>query len=312
MNTLPKSVLSIDISKDYLDIATWPTVQRERVPNSAAGTARIAKRARMLEAMVIFEATSIYDRGLIAELDAAGLAYHRANPRKARDYARSAGFLAKTDRVDADMLASYAAHVPLALAEAVTPERQALRALTDRRAQLVAMRKAEQVRLAQIAPATIRTEVESHIGELASRIAVYDAEIAQALRAQALAAEANWLVSAPGVAAITSATLLALLPELGHRSAKTIAALVGFAPLARESGRRRGKRAIWGGRPVVRKLLFLAARHAARHPAFAPFAQRLTAAGKPRKLVLVAVARKLLIVLNTMIKQQRCFQHAAA
>lgn len=312
MSTLPNSVLSIDISKEVLDTAGWPKPWRKRLPNSGEGIGRIIAEARRRGATVVFEATSIYDRGLLAALDRSGVAYHRANPRKARQFAQSAGFLAKTDRVDAEMLASYAAHVPLRLAEPVPAERLALRALTDRRDQLVGLRKAEQVRLQQIAQPCIRAEVESHIQDLTRRIAGYEAEIAAALQQDALADQARWLVTAPGVATITAAGLLALLPELGQRSAKTIAALVGLAPLARDSGSRRGKRAIWGGRPGVRRLLFLAARHAARHAAFKPFAERLALAGKPRKLVLIAVARKLLIVLNLMLQQRRPFIDAPA
>jgi transposase len=312
MSTLPNSVLAIDVSKAVLDTAGYPKPWRRQLPNTGAGIGRIIAEAKRRGAMVVFEATSIYDRSLLAALDRSGLPYHRANPRKAREYARAAGFLAKTDLVEAEMLASYAAHIPLRLAEPVAAERAALRTLTDRRDQLVEMRKAEQVRLQQTEPPAIRAELESHIGELTSRIAAYEVEIAAALRQDALANPACWLITAPGVATITAAGLLALLPELGHRSAKTIVALVGLAPLAKDSGRRRGKRAIWGGRPAVRRLLYLAARHAARHPAFKVFAARLAAAGKPPKVVLIAVARKLLIILNLKLQQQRPFRDAIA
>ena len=312
MTNLPHQVLSIDISKDHLDTSAWPKPWRRHLPNSSVGIARIIDQAKARGAVVVFEATSIYDRPLMAALDEAGLPYHRANPRKAREYARAAGFLAKTDRVDSDMLASYAAHVPLALAEPVAPERQALRVLTDRRAQLVEMRKAEQVRVQQTSAAAVREEIETHLAELGARIAAYEAQIAAALKQAALAEPAAHLISAPGVGLLTAATLLALLPELGRRSSRRIAALVGLAPLARDSGRRRGQRHIWGGRSGVRRLLFLAARHAARDAAFSGFAARLTAARKGRKLVLVAVARKLLVVLNAMLREQRGFRSVAA
>ncbi len=214
----------------------------------------------------------------------------------------------KTDRVDADMLAAYAASVPLALAEPVPAERQAVRRLVDRRDQLVAMRKAELVRRQQIAEPEIQAELDDHIAGLTQRIAGYEARIDQAMQHDRLAPLRDWLISAPGIGALTSAALIAALPELGARSAKTIAALVGLAPLARDSGKLRGRRAIWGGRARVRRLLFLAARHAMKNPAFKPFAERLIDAGKPRKVVLVAVARKLLIVLNTMLKEQTAFR----
>jgi transposase len=308
MSTLPSQVLSIDISKDHLDTSAWPKPWRRHLRNDADGIARIVAEAKARGALVIFEATSVYDRKLIAAAEAAELPYHRANPRKARDYARAAGFLAKTDRVDGDMLASYAAHVPLPVAEPVPAERQALRALTDRRGQLVELRKAEQNRLQQTSTPAIREEIATHIADLSQRIESYEAQIGEALADDRLARPSAHLVSAPGVGPITAASLIALLPELGHRSARTITALVGLAPFARESGRWRGQRRIRGGRPAVRRLLFLAARHAAQHPAFQAFAERLLAAGKTRKQMLVAVARKLLIALNAMLREDRPFQ----
>lgn len=311
MNTLPLSLLSIDISKDSFDTQAWPKSWRKRLRNED-GIAAIVTEARKREAIVVFEATSIYDRSLIQALDRASLPYHRANPRKARDYARSAGFLAKTDCVDADMLAHYAAHVPLPLTEPVPQMQQELRTLLDRRHQLVEMRKAEEIRLQQTGKSPIATEIEEHIRSLELKIETYDAKIARALEKPELATPASHLKSAPGIGPITAATLLALLPELGRRSAKTIAALAGLAPLARESGRFRGKRRIYGGRPAVRRLLFLAARHAAKHRAFQTFAQRLEATGKARKLILIAIARKLLIALNAMMKENRPFHDALA
>ena len=166
------------------------------------------------------------------------------------------------------------------------------------------------MRRQQIADPEIGAEVDEHIAALSQRIGGYEARIAEAVRHHKLAPIKDWLISAPGIGPITSAGLIACLPELGTRRAKTIAALVGFAPLARDSGKLRGRRAIWGGRPRVRRLLFLAARHAMKHPAFKPFADRLLHAGKPRKVVIVAVARKLLIVLNAMLKEQRAFREA--
>ena len=143
MTTLPQSILAIDISKHHLDVSTLPDRRRWRADNDRAGIDGLVKEAHQRGATVIFEATSIYDRALIEALDDSGLPYHRANPRKARQFARAAGFLAKTDRVDGDMLAAYAAGVPLALAERVPVERQAVRRLVERRDQLVAIRKAE-------------------------------------------------------------------------------------------------------------------------------------------------------------------------
>lgn len=308
MSTLPHAIVSIDIAKDHLDTYGWPTAWRRRLPNTAAGIAAIVNKARQLRAFVIFEATSVYDRPLMAALEHAGLAYHRANPRKAREFAKAAGFLAKTDRVDAAMLAEYARRIPLAAAEPICPARQVLRQLVDRRDQLVGLRKQEATRLKQIGDAAIRAEMETLLSEIEARIAAYEARIRAHLKAHpALAHAARLLASAPGVALITAASLLALLPELGRRPAKAITALVGLAPLARDSGRWRGQRRIWGGRRKLRALLFLAARHAARHAAFADFAKRLADAGKPLKKIRIAVARKLLLALNAMLSQNRPF-----
>jgi len=313
MHTLPHAIVSIDISKDHLDTHGWPTVWRRRLANDAAGVAAIVKKASQDGAFVVFEATSVYDRKLMAALDKAGLAYHRANPRKAREFAKAAGFLAKTDRVDAAMLAEYARRIPLAPAEPACPARQALRQLVDRRDQLVGLRKQEATRLKQIETAAIRTEMETMLAEIETRIETYEAHIKAHLEAHPeLAHPARLLASAPGVALITASSLLALLPELGRRSAKAITALVGLAPLARDSGRWRGQRHIWGGRRKLRVLLFLAARHAAKHPAFAPFAKRLEQAGKPIKKIRIAVARKLLLALNAMLSENRPFQDRTA
>jgi transposase len=301
-------VLSIDISKDSLDTDAWPKPWRHRLGNDAQGIAAIVAEAERRKAFVVFEATSIYDRALMAGLDAAGVAYHRANPRKARDFARSSGFLAKTDRLDTAMLCQYARSIVLRPSEPVAPERQALRALIDRREQLVSMRKQERTRRHQIADETIRAEVSENIAHLTRQIAAYEKQIKAHLKAHSeLFKCVQLLSSAPGVALVTAASLVAFLPELGRRSAKAISALVGVAPLARDSGRMRGQRRIWGGRRAVRSLLFLAARHAEKNAAFEPFAQRLKDKGKPPKKVRIAVARKLLIVLNTMIDQGRPF-----
>lgn len=308
MSTLPSSVLSIDISKDHLDTSAWPTAWRHRLSNDADGIGRVVAESRRRKCLVVFEATSIFDRSLMHALDEAGICYHRANPRKARDFARSSGFLAKTDRLDADMLAEYGRSVPLRIAEPVARERQVLRAFIDRRQQLVHMRKQEATRLKQIGDAMISEEMTASIAALSQRIKDYEKKIRAHLKAHpSLLRAVQLLSSAPGVQLVTAASLVALLPELGRRSAKAISALTGVAPLARDSGRLRGKRMIWGGRRNVRSLLFLAARHAALHPAFRDFAQRLKDKGKAVKQIRIAVARKLLIVLNDMIANTRPF-----
>jgi transposase len=308
MSTLPSSVLSIDISKDFLDTSGWPTVWRRRLANDKAGIERIVSEARRRGAFVIFEATSVFDWPLMKALDEAKLSYHRANPRKARDFARSSGFLAKTDRLDADMLAEYGRTVALRVSEPIAPERKSLRALIDRRQQLVFMRKQEATRLKQVSDAAICCEMEASIAEIGQKVVAYEDKIRAHLKAHPhLLETVRLLSSAPGVALVTAASLVAYLPELGHRCSKAISALVGLAPLARDSGRLRGKRKIWGGRRNVRCLLFLAARHAEKNPAFKDFAERLRAKGKAIKQIRIAVARKLLVVLNDMIAGNRPF-----
>jgi transposase len=304
-------ILAIDISKDHLDTDALPSPWRRRLKNDADGIAVIVATARQRHAFVVFEATSVYDRRLMAALEAAHVPFHRANPRKAREFARAAGILAKTDSVDAAMLAQYAARLDLKAHRPLPDSRKALRILVDRRAQLVEMRKQEQTRLQQTDDADVRAEMTAAVAGIAARIAIYDAKIKALLQADPqLKQAARLLITSPGVAALTAATLLAHMPELGHASAKSIAALAGLAPLARDSGRWRGQRRIWGGRRQVRRLLFLAARHAAKSPRFSAFADKLRHAGKAPKAVLIAVARKLLVALNAMLKTQTHFAPA--
>lgn len=304
-------ILAIDISKDHLDTDARPAPWRQRLKNDEDGIACVVERARRTEALVVFEATSVYDRRLMAALEAARVPFHRANPRKAREFARAAGILAKTDRVDAAMLAEYGARLDLKAHVPVPESRKALRALTDRRAQLVEMRKQEQTRLKQTDDPEIGAEMAAAIAELAARISAYDAKIKALLKTDPdLHKAAALLITSPGVAVLTTATLLAHMPELGRTSAKTIAALAGLAPLARDSGRWRGQRRIWGGRRPVRRLLFLAARHAAKSPRFKGFADKMKLAGKARKAILIALARKLLVALNAMLKAAKPFDSA--
>jgi transposase len=304
-------ILAIDISKAHLDTDALPSPWRQRLNNDVDGIARVVAHARRGNAFVVFEATSVYDRRLMAALEAAQVPFHRANPRKAREFARASGILAKTDKVDAAMLAQYAARLDLKAHLPLPENRKALRILVDRRAQLVEMRKQELTRLKQTEHADVRAEMAAAIAEIAVRISVYDAKIKALLKTDPdLCKAADLLITGPGVAALTAATLLAYMPELGRTSAKTIAALAGLAPLARDSGRWRGQRRIWGGRRPVRRLLFLAARHAAKSARFKGFADRLRQAGKAPKAVLIAVARKLLVALNAMLKAQMPFASA--
>ena len=280
--------IGIDVSKDHLDIFDRTS---RRIANTGP---EIAAMVAGLETprLVLFEATGRYDRHLMAALQAAGIGFARVNPIQARAFARATGRLAKTDRLDARMLAAMAQALSPAVREPADPQRQSLAELHRRRAQLVGCRQQERTRLHTAAGAAA-VSIGDHIGWLNDHIAAIEAEIATLLR------------SIPGVGTVTANALIALLPELGRRSAKTIAALAGLAPVNRDSGTWRGRRTIAGGRPEVRRALYMAALTASRSSS--PFAQRfnqLTARGKPAKLALIAVARKLLVTANAILATQ--------
>jgi transposase len=234
------------------------------------------------------------------------------NPRQVRDLARATGRLAKTDRLDAEAIAHFA--------EAVRPEprplpdaaAQTLSALVARRRELVALRTAEKNRLRQTEAAWVRRDLAASIDALAERIVAIDQEIDQHVKGSPIwRAQENLLKSVPGVGPIVARTLIAELPELGRLGRRKIAALVGVAPLSRDSGTMRGKRAIWGGRPTVRATLYMAAVTAARcNPVIATLYTRLRSAGKPAKVALVACMRKLLTILNAIARDHRSWQNA--
>jgi transposase len=264
---------------------------------------------------VVFEATGGYDRLLAEALAAAGVPFSRVNPRQARNFARAMGGLGKTDKVptpcgrphgdpgDARLLAEFGAKLtPPATALGDAP-RRALQAQAARRRQLVEMRKPEATRLQQTAAAELRADIADHLAELQYRIAQVERRMQAIVLADPNSGElVRQLQTVPGVGPSVALTLIAELPELGQLDRRRIAALAGPAPLARDSGLRAGRRTIRGGRPVVRTLLYLAAFQASRHdPTFRAFRTRLQQTGKPVKVAIVAIARKLLTVLNAML-----------
>ncbi|MBX9907621.1 MAG: transposase [Beijerinckiaceae bacterium] len=303
--TIQPCFIGIDISKARLDVFDGRHRRLANRPDAIAGFLAGLDRERCF---VVFEATGPYDGPLHAALAAADIRFARVNPARARAFARAAGLLAKTDAVDARMLALMGEALALSPDEPRDEARLALAALAARRDQLVAMRAAERVRLKAAA---------DHIGSLArhlrfldDEIAALDRALAEAVRADPGLAEADALLrSAPGVGPVTAATLAALMPELGRRGPKTIAALAGLAPVNRDSGRHRGKRSITGGRSRVRRALYMAAIAAVRsNPRFKAFYQAVLDRRAAAKIALVAVARKLLVVLNAMIKNKTAFQ----
>jgi len=307
--TIPPDVVGIDVSKHTLDVFDAGLGRSETLANTAGAAAALAKELAALDRFVVMEATGRYDTRLRRALEAGGVAYARVNPSQARDFARAAGFLAKTDRVDARMLARLGQTLRPRPAEPADTARERLGRLHRRRDQLVAMRKQERARLSDLCEDDLLEDLQRHLAWLNAEIAVLDKRIAQAITADpGLTRTCRIVRSLPGVGPVTATTLVALVPELGRRSPKTIAALAGLAPLNRDSGLHRGKRTIRGGRRRVREALYMAALAACRsNTRFAATYRTLVGIGKAPKLALIAVARKLLITANAMVRDQQPF-----
>lgn len=302
--TISPGFVGIDVSKATLDVFDAAIGRSERIANASAPIAALVARWRAAGVFVVFEATGAYDRALRRGLGEAGISFARVNPSRARDFARAAGVLAKTDALDARMLAALAERLGPRAAPPEDPGRERLRLLHRRRDQLVLMRQQERTRASEAQEPEERTGIERHIAWLSAEIKAFELQI-RALIASLHHLQAAWrrLRSAPGIGPVAATTLLALMPELGQRSPKSIAALAGLAPLNRDSGTARGKRAIAGGRKRVRDALYMAALAAKRvSPHFARTYDAMIAAGKPPKLALIALARKLLVMLNAMAR----------
>ena len=307
-------VVGIDVAQAELVVAVRPTRDAWTVPNNEGGVADVVRRLRPLRpALVVLEATGGYERLVVATLAAAGFPLVVANPRQVRDFARATGELAKTDRVDAQMLALFGERLhpePRPLPDAAT---EALAAVLTRRRQLGDMLTAERNRLAH-ASETVRGDLREHIRWLERRLSDLDRDLDQMIHASAVwCAKDNLLQSAPGVGPVVSRTLLGALPELGQLTHNQIAALAGVAPFARDSGTWRGQRHVRGGRAPVRRALYLAALVATRHnPIIKDFYQRLLAVGKPKKVALTACMRKLLTILNAMVRSNTVWRRTTA
>lgn len=300
----------IDVSKARLDVALWPCGTAWEVQHDAAGMDALAARLRAEQVrMVVVEATGGWEAELLAVLGAAGLAVVRVNPRQVRDFARATGQLAKTDRLDAAVLARFAGQVRPEVRALPDREARAFTALVTRRRQLLEMLAAEQHRLlgVQVLPEAVREQLSVHIAWLRAQVDGLDAEVQRAVRRSPLWRERDDLLrSVPGVGPVLSSTMLAELPELGQLGRKQVAALVGVAPLNRDSGTLRGRRRIWGGRVRVRCVLFMATLSAARwNPVVRALYERLVASGKPPKVAQVACMRKLLVILNAIVRTGR-------
>lgn len=317
-NTTTPAYAGVDVSKGRLD------VHLRRGGNLASGFAVSNEQAgietlinRLLEArpaLVVMEATGGYERRSAAALAASGLAVAIVNPRQTRDFAKATGRLAKTDRIDAEVLSRFAEAVGPRVSTLPDEEAQALQAILTRRRQLVDMIGAEVNRLEAIAAEPVAHRIEAHIRWLKEELKRADGDLDEAIRESPLWRENEVLMrSVPGVGPVLARTLLAELPELGKLDRKQLAALVGVAPLNRDSGRVRGKRSVWGGRARVRQVLYMGALVASRHnPLIREFYERLVAAGKPRKVAVVACMRKLLTILNSMLRHRTAWSPSHA
>lgn len=306
----PQTFIGIDVAKRQLDVASRPEGDVLSVANDEAGIQDLVERLRSMAApLVVLEATGGYELPLALALTRAKLAFAVVNPRQVREFARALGLLEKTDRIDARVLAHFGEVLKPEPRSVPLEATQKLSALVVRRRQLVNMLTAEQNRYAT-APPDIREDITEHIRYLKARLAQIECHLREAIEADPRWQQTSRLLqSAKGVGPSLTVTLLAGLPELGQLSPRQIAKLVGIAPLARDSGQFKGRRAIWGGRAYVRSALYMAALVASRHnPVIREFYQRLLGAGKLKKVALVACMRKLLVTLNAMVRDGRTWQ----
>ena len=305
--------VGIDVSKAHLDVHVLPTGDSFRVSHDDDGLVTLIERLRPVAPVVlVLEATGGYDVTAAATLASAGLPVAVVNPRQIRDFARATGQLAKTDTLDARVIALFAEAVRPAPRPLPDEQARALGELIARRRQLVDMLGAEQNRRRLLHDRRLQRHVDAHIAWLEEALRRLDHDLTTLIRSTPVWRETEDLLrSVPGIGPVTACTLIADLPELGHLDRRRIAALAGLAPFARDSGAFRGRRMIVGGRAHIRRVLYMATLTAIKHnPAIRVFYLRLVAAGRPGKLALTAAMRKLLTVLNAMLRDRRPWQPA--
>lgn len=310
---MEQTFIGIDVAKDRLDVHVRPSNEAFAVTRDDAGLAALLEKLAPLEPyLVVVEATGGFEQTVAAALVSGGMPLAVVNPRQIRDFARATGQLAKTDALDAKAIARFA--------EAVRPEprpvpdaqARALGELVARRRQIIAMMTAERNRRRQLSSQRLIKGVDRLLAVLQKELGDLEQEVGEGIRGTPAWRERDELLrSVPGIGDAVARTLIADLPELGRLDRKQIAALVGLAPLNRDSGKWRGKRTTWGGRAKVRSALYMAALVASRHnPVLKAFYQRLLSFGKPKKLALTAVMRKLLTILNAMVRDNKRWQNA--
>ena len=308
-----KTFIGIDVSKQLLEVAAHEHDYEFRCANkTSAFAALLAELIALRPALIVLEATGGLERAVVAALHGAGLPVVVVNPRQVRDFARALGQLAKTDRLDARVLAAFAAAIKPPLRPLKSNDELELDALSGRREQLVGILADEKNRRASAASDSVRDEIQQHIDWLTDRIAALDQQLKKLLQGSACwQAKAQILQSTPGIGPVVSCSLLAQLPELGTLNRQQISKLVGVAPLNRDSGQQRGSRHIFGGRANVRKMLYMAALTASRcNPVIKTFYERLRARQKSFKVAITACMRKLLTIINCMVRNDSLWKSA--
>lgn len=303
--TIVEKFAGIDVSKSTLDVCIEPLGQTLHVAYDEAGMRQIANRLKEVgPTLIVIEATGGLEVRIATELASVGLPVAVINPRQARDFAKATGQLAKTDQVDAAGLAAFSKAIRPQARPLKDADTRALDDMVSRRRQLIDIRVQETLRLGTAASKPLQKSLKQHIAWLDKRIAEVDNDLTKQLReSDVWRAKDDLLRSIPGVGNVTTRTMLGKCPELGTLNRREIAALTGVAPLANDSGKHRGKRFVWGGRADVRAVLYMAAVSAIRcNDTIKAFAERLRKAGKPPKVVIVACMRKLLTIMNSMLK----------
>ena len=297
--------VGIDVSKDWLDIAVLPSDEYSRVPYGRRHVARLVEEMIGLEPVrIVLEATGGYELDIAAALSDAGLPVCVINPRQSRDFARATGELAKTDRVDARVLAEFGRALRPPIRPLPEEKARHLREIMGRRGQILETLLAEKNRLQRTQSKTVKASLRSHIRYLERQLEKMEDALSDQIKASpAWQENVDLLTSVPGVGQLTAANLTILLPEIGTMGRRQIAKLVGVAPLSRDSGLRQGSRSIWGGRAQVRRALYMSTLVATKcNPVISALYSRLVERGKPKKVAIVACMRKLLIISNAMIR----------